>query len=166
VFAAKISTTELVSIVAAGVAGLALLAAIALAFALRRLRRAQRRVLGDHGDRDLVAHAAGLEQAFGVLRDYVEDVGTAIAARLADAERRLDGAVTHHALVRYDAYNEMSGRQSMSIALLDANRSGIVVSSIAHRDQARLYAKQIRGGAAELQLSPEEEEAVRLALGG
>jgi hypothetical protein len=166
VLAAKISTTELVSIVAAGVAGLALLAAIALAFALRRLRRAQRRVLGEHGDRDLVAHAAGIEQAFGLLRDYVEDVGTAIAARLADAERRLDGAVTHHALVRYDAYNEMSGRQSMSIALLDANRSGIVVSSIAHRDQARLYAKQIRAGAAELQLSPEEEEAVRLALGG
>ena len=72
--------------------------------------------------------------------------------------------MTHRALVRYDAYNEMSGHQSLSIALLDANRSGIVLSSIHHRDSARLYAKQVHAGAAELKLSPEEEEALRLAL--
>jgi hypothetical protein len=58
----------------------------------------------------------------------------------------------------------MSGRQSTSIALLDANRSGVVLSSIHHRETARLYAKQIRNGESELELSPEENEAVRLAL--
>ena len=58
----------------------------------------------------------------------------------------------------------MSGRQSTSIALLDSQRSGVVLSSIHHRDQARLYAKQISAGSAELRLSPEEEEALRLAL--
>ncbi|HEX3690187.1 MAG TPA: DUF4446 family protein, partial [Solirubrobacteraceae bacterium] len=67
----------------------------------------------------------------------------------------------HRALVRYDAYNEMSGHQSLSIALLDSNRSGIVLSSIHHRDQARLYAKQVTAGTPELKLSPEEEEALR-----
>jgi hypothetical protein len=80
------------------------------------------------------------------------------------AELRLDGAVTHRALVRYDAYGEMSGRQSTSIALLDANQSGVVLSSIHHRETARLYAKQIRRGQPELELSPEESEAVKLAL--
>jgi hypothetical protein len=80
------------------------------------------------------------------------------------AEARLDGAVAYRALVRYDAYGEMSGRQSTSIALLDATRSGIVLSSISHRDQARLYAKQVHDGKPELELSPEEEEAIRLAL--
>ena len=68
--------------------------------------------------------------------------------------------------MRYDAYNEMSGHQSTSIALLDADRSGVVLSSIHHRDQARLYAKQVVTGQAELQLSPEEDEAVRAALDG
>ncbi|MEA2138316.1 MAG: hypothetical protein QOG56_1466, partial [Solirubrobacteraceae bacterium] len=77
---------------------------------------------------------------------------------------RLDGAIAHCGLIRYDAYNEMSGRQSTSIALLDSKRSGVVLSSIHHRDQARLYAKQISEGTAELRLSPEEEEALRLAL--
>ena len=162
--ATQISTTELIAIAAAAVAAIALIAAIALAIALRRLRRAQRLVLGDHGERDLVAHAVDLHQAFEALREYLEDVGQRLDGRLSTAERRLDGAVTHRALVRYDAYNEMSGHQSLSIALLDANRSGIVLSSIHHRDSARLYAKQVNAGAAEQQLSPEEEEALRLAL--
>jgi hypothetical protein len=82
------------------------------------------------------------------------------------AETRLDGVVAHRALVRYDAYGEMSGRQSTSIALLDATHSGIVLSSIHHRDTARLYAKQVTNGQAELELSPEESEAVQLALQG
>ena len=60
----------------------------------------------------------------------------------------------------------MSGRQSTSIALLDSERSGLVLSSIHHRDQARLYAKEVRQGQPELELSPEEDEAVRLALEG
>ena len=60
----------------------------------------------------------------------------------------------------------MSGRQSTSIALLDASRSGIVLSSIHHRDTARLYAKQIRNGQPEIELSPEENEAIQLALQG
>ena len=68
--------------------------------------------------------------------------------------------------MRYDAYNELSGRQSMSIALLDDERSGIVLSCIHHRDQARVYGKQVREGRAELELSPEEAEAVRLAITG
>jgi hypothetical protein len=51
----------------------------------------------------------------------------------------------------------------MSIALLDEEQSGIVLSCIHHRDQARVYAKQVYGGRGELELSPEEVEAVRLA---
>ncbi len=162
--ATQISTAELVAIIALAVAALALGAAVVLAVALVRLRRGQRRVLGEHGERDLVAYGVELQQAFTTLHDYVEDMGERFEMRLQGAERRLDGAVAHRALVRYDAYNEMSGHQSLSIALLDANRSGIVLSSIHHRDSARLYAKQVTAGTPELTLSPEEEEAVRIAL--
>ncbi|HWD66173.1 MAG TPA: DUF4446 family protein [Solirubrobacteraceae bacterium] len=159
------STAGIVAIAAAAVAVVALLMAVSLFLSVRRLRTAQRAVLGD-GSQDLVAHAAGLQQAFRSLADYVQDAGTRLEERMAQAEKRLDGAVAYHSLVRYDAYGEMSGQQSTSIALLDANRSGIVVSSILHRDQARMYAKQVHKGHSELQLSPEEDEAVRLALAG
>jgi len=159
------STAGIVAIAAGAVAVVALLLALGLAVALRRLRRAQRVVLGD-GRQDLVAHAAGLQESFRSLADYVQEAASRLDHRVAHAEERLDGAVAYRSLVRYDAYGEMSGQQSTSIALLDATRSGIVLSSIHHRDQARLYAKQVHRGEPELQLSPEEDEAIRLALEG
>jgi hypothetical protein len=159
------TTAGIVALVAAALALAALAGLAILARHLRRVGAQQRAVLGD-GERDLVAHAAGLQQEFAALSTYVEDVATRLEARLGGAEARLDGAIAYRGIVRYDAYNEMSGRQSTSIALLDAHRSGIVLSTIHHRDQARMYAKQIVDGAGLLQLSPEEEEAVRLALAG
>jgi hypothetical protein len=159
------TTTGIVALVAAGLALAALAWIAVLARNLRRLRAQQRAVLGE-GERDLVAHAAGLQREFAALSTYVEDVATRLEARLGGAEARLDGAIAYRSIVRYDAYNEMSGRQSTSIALLDAQRSGVVLSTIHHRDQARMYAKQIVDGTGLLQLSPEEEEAIRLALAG
>ena len=159
------STTGIVALAAAGVAVVSLAVAVTLAWRLRALRRAQQTVLGD-GSQDLVAHAAGLHDAFARLQTDVEHASARLHERLAEAESRLDGAIAYRSLVRYDAYNEMSGRQSTSIALLDASRSGLVLSSILHREQARLYAKQVHAGEPELELSPEEAEAVRLALSG
>ena len=157
------TTAGIVAIASGAGAVVAIGWSIGLTVAMRRLRAAQRAVLGD-SSRDLVAHAAHLQSSFESLAQYVEDFGTRLDRRMDHAETRLDGAVAHRALVRYDAYGEMSGRQSTSIALLDATRSGVVLSSIHHRDTARLYAKQIHRGQPELELSPEENEAVRLAL--
>ncbi len=159
------STAGIVAIAAAAVAVVALGLSIVLAFRLRRVRSDQRAVLGDRGQ-DLVSHAAALQSQFEALNTYVQDVAARLDDRVGLAENRLDGAIAYRSLLRYDAYGEMSGRQSTSIALLDANRSGLVLSSIHHREQARLYAKQVREGRGELELSPEEDEAIRLALGG
>ncbi len=159
------STVGIIAIAAGAVAVVALGVGGALALRLRRVRADQRMVLGDR-HQDLVAHAAGLASQFEALNDYLQDVAARLDQRMATAEQRLDGAVAYRSLIRYDAYGEMSGRQSTSIALLDATQSGIVLSSIHHRDQARLYAKQIYGGRGELELSPEETDAVRIALQG
>jgi Protein of unknown function (DUF4446) len=160
------TTTGIVALAALAVALLALAVGVVALVRIRRLRAGQRVIMGDHGERDLVSHGAELTEAFEALREWVEEVGTRLDGRLGTAEDRLDGAIAYRGLLRYDAYNEMSGRQSTSIALLDATRSGIVLSSIHHRDQARLYAKQVRDGQAELELSPEEAEAMRMALAG
>jgi hypothetical protein len=158
------STTGIVALAAGGLALVALLWAAAVTLQVRRLRAAQSAVLGEGDRRDLVGHVAELDAAFRDLHEHVDVVHLAIDERLTDVEARLDGTIAHRALVRFDAYNEMSGRQSTSIALLDSRGSGIVVSSIHHRDQARVYAKQVVEGRGELELGPEEEEAVRLAL--
>jgi hypothetical protein len=156
----------IVALAAAATALLALVLALVLAFRIRRLRSAQRVVLGAGERTDLVTHATSLQTAFQALHDRVDEVAARLDERMAAAEDRLDGAIAYRALVRYDAYGEMSGHQSTSLALLDADHNGIVLSSIAHRDTARLYCKQIHAGRGEHQLSPEEEEAVRRALAG
>ena len=158
------STVGIVALAASAIALVTLCLTIVLLRQLRRLRADQRAVLGEQEEQDLVAHAAALDASFRALQDYVQGVAEQLDGRLTVAEKRLDGAIAHCGLIRYDAYNEMSGRQSTSIALLDSRHSGVVLSSIHHRDQARLYAKQISEGSAELRLSPEEEEALRLAL--
>ena len=58
----------------------------------------------------------------------------------------MDGCVAHTSLVRYDAMNELSGQQSSTVALLDSRHTGIVISSILHRDQARFYVKRAARG--------------------
>jgi Protein of unknown function (DUF4446) len=157
-------TQGIIAIAAAAVALVALLGCVLLGISVRRLRKAQQLVLGEGRQQDVVAHSAAMQQAFEALRDYVDETATRLDGRLGEVEGALRGAIAHRALVRYDAYNELSGHQSMSIALLDEEQSGIVLSCIHHRDQARVYGKQVQGGRGELELSPEEAEAVRLAI--
>ena len=165
--ATSLTDTHGIIAIAAGVAAVvALIGCVILAISVRRLRRAQTLVLGTSGEQDLVSHAAAVQAALHQVQQEVRSSGARLDARLGEIERELRGVISHRALVRYDAYNELSGRQSMSIALLDDERSGIVLSCIHHRDQARLYGKQVREGRSELELSPEEAEAVRLAITG
>jgi hypothetical protein len=159
------TTQGIVALAAGAVALIALILAIVLAFKLRSLRRSQVAVLGD-GTRDLVTHSAELDSAFVSLREYVEEALSRLEQRSQATDDRIDNAVTFRALVRYDAYGEMSGAQSSSVALLDKHRSGIVFSSIMHRDQARVYVKEVREGESSIELSPEEQQAIDTALAG
>jgi hypothetical protein len=156
----------LVALAAAALALAGLVLGTVLAVKLRRLRATQEVVLGSNGRDDLVAHASALQSAFEALHGRVEEVAGRLDARMAAAEERLDGVITYRSLVRYDAYGELSGHQSTSLALLDAARNGVVLSCIAHRDNARLYCKVVHEGRGEHTLSPEEDEAVRLAIAG
>jgi hypothetical protein len=135
---------------------------ISLLVNVRRLRRAQQVVLGGHGERDLVSHAEGLEDQVRNLRDAVE----VLEGRMEAHKRELDKSFTYRALLRYDAFRESGGEQSASLALLDRDRSGIVISTITSRDEARLYVKELREGVPDRALSPEEVAAVEQAATG
>jgi Protein of unknown function (DUF4446) len=69
-------------------------------------------------------------------------------------------ALRHLAVVRYDAFGDMGGHLSWSLALLDDGGNGVVLTSIHGRSDARTYAKNVTGWASEHQLSPEEDEAI------
>ena len=72
-------------------------------------------------------------------------------------------ALRHLAVVRYDAFGDMGGHLSWSLALLDDGGNGIVLTSIHGRSEARTYAKNVTGWACDQPLSPEEDEAIKFA---
>jgi hypothetical protein len=154
-----ISTAEWIAIGALAAA----VVAIALAFVtwtkLRALRAAQLVLLGG-GKHDLVDFAVSLQGRIDDLHRAVDE----IAVGLSRVDRRVDSAVSKTSLVRYDAYEGSGGHQSASIALLNASRSGVVVSAIQGRDYARIYVKELDQGRPSVALSPEEQEAVERAM--
>jgi len=124
------------------IASLALLAALAAlvlsAVAMRRQSAARRLVGGDALPEDVY----GLRQEVAALRAEARD------------------ALRHLALVRYDAFGDMGGHLSWSLALLDDSGHGVVLTSIHGRSDSRTYAKSISAWSCEQQLSPEEQEAI------
>lgn len=159
------STVGIVALAAAGAAVIALLLCLILMVRVRRLRADQKTVLGD-GRADLVEHAAGLARVVAGMEDTLHAETARSAARIAAAEDRLDATVSKTAVLRYDAFNETSGRQSSTVALLDDLGNGVVISAILQREQARVYAKPIVGGRSSLELSPEEIAAMDQARRG
>jgi hypothetical protein len=157
-------TYHLIAVVGTALAAIALVWLLVLSLRVRGLRRAQSAVLGESGTEDLVAHAARLTHH--VDRSTAE--WRALSERLSTRMGGIEGAIlrvfSRHGLVRYDAYGEQSGQQSCSLALLDVRGDGFVMTSIHHRDQARLYIRRINRGEPEHRLAPEEEEALAHAL--
>ncbi len=131
-----------------------------LAVKVRRVRDAQRLMLGG-GRRDLVEFAVSLQARVDDLHRAVDEV----AGGLQRVDRRIDGTVSNTAIVRYDAYEDTGGHQSASLVLLDSARSGVVVTAIQGRDYARIYMKELDRGRTSVDLSPEEAEAVERAMG-
>jgi hypothetical protein len=160
------STAGVIALAAVLVAVLAAVLAVAAHLRTRRLLAAQRAVLGEAGEADLVAHALATRQLAERLRAELARSATAAERRFELTEDRLERSISGVGVLRYDAFNETSGRQSSSIALLDERGDGVVLSAILQREQARLYAKAVRGGDSELELSPEEREAIRQASAG
>jgi hypothetical protein len=127
----------------------AAVAGVALAVALVALRRsAARSRRPRQAAAEVPADVQGLRGEVQALRAEVSD------------------ALRHLAVVRYDAFGDMGGHLSWSLALLDDGGNGVVLTSIHGRSDARTYAKNVAGWSCDQQLSPEEEEAIKFARTG
>ena len=148
-----------IAVGAAAVALVALALLLANGLTLRRVRGAQKTLLGG-GNEDLVDFAVSLQKRIDDLHRAVAEVG----AQVGRVDARIDSTVSKTAIVRYDAYENSGGHQSASVAMLDSSRTGVVLSAIQGRDYARIYVKELDRGHASVALSPEEQEAVDRAM--
>lgn len=161
---------------------LAYIALVAAYLALRTLAKVRRATAMLRSGR--VESAVPLDAITDQLERH-DETTTALVDKLADLQEYVDqqlaetlrsvadavapstdevGAMRNVALVRYDAFDNMSGRLSFSLALLDASADGVVISAIAAHSDTRVYAKGVAAGKGDHELSPEEQQAVRSAM--
>jgi hypothetical protein len=168
---------------------LAYVATVAAYCALRTLARLRRdtRLLsrgtrGPNGQQSLIEVITQYSEQSAVIAEQVEQLRVHVDAAQSEIRALVDsgrqealsavaeragvesGALRRVALVRYDAFSEMSGRMSFSLALLDDRGDGVALTAITGRNDTRVYAKPIADGRGEQELSPEERQAVSVAL--
>ena len=146
--------------VVVGVVGV-VLAALAW-FRLARLQRSYDLLSVVEGRENYVDVLARTREEFGELTMDVDELNKRVEGVRAD----LTLALRHVSVIRYDAYGDMAGRYSFSAALLDDTGDGLIITSIHGRQETRSYLKGIAQGRPDIPLSPEEEEAVKMAKGG
>jgi Protein of unknown function (DUF4446) len=150
------------------------LAAVGAYCALRTLAKLRRATAilargsrGPDGQASLVEASQRNTERTEILAEEVAQLRAQLAGGAgapAAADENVSGALRNVALVRYDAFSEMSGRMSFSLALLDEHGDGVTISAISGGSDTRVYAKGVAAGKGEHELSPEEQQAVASAL--
>lgn len=150
-------------VVAALPGAVALGVCAALGVMLSRARRDQRVLMPDGAQVPVVERQADIQQAHKRLEQAIVDLRSIVEDSGARTEDEFRGVLRMAGVVRFDAYEDMGGLQSWSVALLDGNRNGAVVTSLHSRDHARVYVKQVTAGVPAQPLSPEEAQAAGIA---
>lgn len=135
-----------------------------LALVYRKLQRYQRNqhvIMGSRGTVDIVEHVSSVDEKLTNVRLALEDL--TVAAR--DHDVRIDNSLSRVGIVRFDAYQDLGGRQSTAVAFLNGLGDGVVITTVVSRDFARMYVKLLKEGVSDIPLAPEESEALEQARG-
>ena len=147
-------------IVVGVIALVALVLSVVLALRTSRMQNQYAVLSASDGRASFVEVVSRKAEEVEALRDDV----ARLTDELRSTQRELQMAIRHVGVVRYDAFGDMGGRMSFSAALVDDHGNGFVLTSVHARSESRSYVKQLRGGMAEVSLSPEESAAVADAV--
>jgi hypothetical protein len=135
---------------------------MALSSRVNRLSRMVRSLLTGPDGADLETMLQQCLQA----SDRALERGDELENRLIAIATEMRGCVQHVGLVRFDAYGDVSGEQSFSLALLDGLNNGAIITGLFGRMDSRCYGKAVVDGVTEQALSEEEGQALHMALNG
>lgn len=79
--------------------------------------------------------------------------------------KKFESAFQKVGLVKYDAFNQMGGKLSFSLALLDENNNGVIINSVHSAEGCYCYSKDIKKGQCSISLGAEEKQALDIAMG-
>ena len=79
--------------------------------------------------------------------------------------KNMESAFQKIGIIKYDAFNQMGGKLSFSLALLDENNNGFIINSVHSAEGCYSYTKEITSGECKIDLSEEERQALYMAMG-
>jgi hypothetical protein len=130
----------------------------------RRASSVQRRLDSLVGDMADGGTARMLTEYLGTVRSTAASVNQ-MRAQHDELVRIMPTVIRHVGLVRFSPFHDTGGDQSFTLALLDGERNGVVITALHSRSDSRLYAKPVEQGRSSYSLTPEELEAMSIALG-
>ena len=104
-----------------------------------------------------------LKEVISYIKELEENIEN-ISTGLQNLKQMAINSMQKIGVVRYNPFGNVGGDQSFSIAVLDANNSGFIISSLYLREGTKVYAKPIKNGKTEYALSEEELEAIEKAI--
>ena len=113
-------------------------------------------------------NAMSLEQEITGLFEDNKFIKNAIEKNKKDIRnlyKNFESAFQRVGIVKYDAFNQMGGKLSFSLALLDENNNGFILNSVHSTDGCYSYTKEIENGVCKISLGEEEEKALNIAMG-
>lgn len=161
--AVNVSVEQLTFYIMIGISAVCLISIILLIVTLCKLKGLRRRV-------DALTRGKDAESMEDVMLDFFEKIEALENAEqkmhqdIREIKQNLKITYQKSALVKYDAFREMSGALSYSLAMLDKENNGVLITSMYSREGCYTYAKDIKNGQCELNLSDEEAEALNQAV--
>lgn len=155
--------TEQLSLFIMGFAFVIILLAIVLIVQgakIRKMRRRYEAMMTGNGVEDLESLLIDLKNQGDMLEEGQREHKTMIEA----VQAKIRGMKSRVAMKRYNAFGERGNDLSFSMAILDDNRNGIVLTSLHNRENSYIYSKPLENGESQYPLSPEEKEVIALAL--
>ena len=152
------------SIISASALAISLLGLLLAFTAHKRISKARKSLVllqGTHDGKTIIDALASYARELGSIDAAIQE----LASRQQELFASLGLSKRNLGVVRYDAFEDMGGRLSFSLALVDDHANGVVMTSINGRAESRVYAKVLEAGASEHNLSVEEERAIADALG-
>ena len=159
----NVSMNQLMFGIAIALSVVCILLAIIMIITLCKLKKLRRRV-------DNLTRGKDTESMEDIMLNFferiesLEDGEKATRSDIRSIKDNLKITYQKTGLVKYDAFREMSGALSYSLALLDKENNGVLISSMYSREGCYTYAKEIVNGKSEINLSEEEEEALKQAV--
>lgn len=139
--------------------GIALFSLVVAGLALNSAHKSRKQLVifrGSAEELDIIDSTANISNRLNEINGQLNHV----SLQMTEAQQDLQVALRHTAVIRYNAFQEAGGQFSFSIALLDDNASGLVISGIQGASSGRVYAKSITNGESDNPLTPEEKQAI------